>query len=358
VKAVVLVGGEGTRLRPLTLSSPKQMLPIVEQPMIERVLGHLAAHGVDEAVLSLGYLPDAFMAAYPAGLAAGVRLSYAVEPEPLDTAGAVRFAADHAGVDDTFVVVNGDVLTDMDVTALIAFHRDRGAEGTIALHPVADPSAFGVVPTDGDGRVTAFVEKPPREEAPTNLINAGTYVLEPSVLARVPKGRRVSIERETFPAMVRDGGLYARPDDAYWLDTGTPAAYLQAHRDLLEGRRPSSPSPGARLEGESLWIIGSPVIDGTVVGPSLLADGARVAAGARVERSVLGAGAAVEAGATVVDSVLLSGARIAGGSTVAGSILGPRSTVGERCDVRPTSVLGAGAVVASGTSLDGERVPG
>jgi mannose-1-phosphate guanylyltransferase len=168
----------------------------------------------------------------------------------------------------------------------------------------------------------------------------------------------VSIERETFPAMVRDGGLYARPDDAYWLDTGTPAAYLQAHRDLVEGRRPSAPAPGARRDGESLWIIGSPVIEGTVVGPSLLADGARVAEGARVERSVLGAGAVVEAGATVIDSILLPGARIAGGSTVAGSILGPRSTVGERCDIRPTSVLGAGAVVASGTSLDGERVPG
>ena len=240
MKAVVLVGGEGTRLRPLTLSAPKQMLPIVGVPMIERVLGHLAAHGIDEAVLSLGYLPDAFLDAYPDGQAAGVRLSYAVEPEPLDTAGAVRFAATFAGIDETFVVVNGDVLTDIDLTALVAFHRERGAEGTIALHPVADPSAFGVVPTDDDGRVTAFVEKPPRDEAPTNLINAGTYVLEPSVLARIPEGGRVSIERETFPAMVRDGGLYARSDDAYWLDTGTPAAYLQAHFDFLRQARARS----------------------------------------------------------------------------------------------------------------------
>ncbi len=161
MKAVVLVGGEGTRLRPLTLSSPKQMLPIVGVPMIERVLGHLAAHGVDEAVLSLGYLPDAFMEAYPDGRAVGVRLTYAVEPEPLDTAGAVRFAAKYAGIAETFVVVNGDVLTDLDLTSLVAFHRQRGAEGTIALHPVSDPSAFGVVPTDEEGRVMAFVEKPP-----------------------------------------------------------------------------------------------------------------------------------------------------------------------------------------------------
>ena len=213
MKAVVLVGGEGTRLRPLTLSAPKQMLPIVGVPMIERVLAQLAVHGIDDAVLSLGYLPDAFMEAYPDGRVAGVGLTYAVEPEPLDTAGAVRFAASFAGIDETFVVVNGDVLTDLDLTTLVAFHRERGAEGTIALHPVADPSAFGVVPTDEDGRVKAFVEKPPRDEAPTNEINAGTYVLEPSVLSRIPEGGRVSIERETFPAMVRDGGLFARSDD-------------------------------------------------------------------------------------------------------------------------------------------------
>src|SRR5208282_4646548 len=160
-----------------------------------------------------------FMEAYPEGHAAGIRLTYAVEPEPLDTAGAVRFAAVHGKVDDTFVVVNGDVLTDLDLGSLIDFHRLRGAEGTIALHPVADPSSFGVVPTDEDGRVTAFVEKPPRDEAPTNEINAGTYVLEPSVLGRIPGSCRVSIERDTFPAMVRDRGLFALSDDRYWLDT-------------------------------------------------------------------------------------------------------------------------------------------
>ncbi len=247
MKAVVLVGGEGTRLRPLTLSAPKQMLPIVGVPMIERVLGHLARHGVDEAVLSLGYLPDAFMEAYPDGRAAGIRLFYAVEPEPLDTAGAVRFAATLAGIAETFVVVNGDVLTDLDLTSLVAFHRERRAEGTIALHPVADPSAFGVVPTDEEGRVTAFVEKPPRDEAPTNEINAGTYVLEASVLARIPEGGRVSIERETFPTMVRDRCLFARSDESYWLDTGTPAAYLDANFDYLNGA--ARPDRRARAGG-------------------------------------------------------------------------------------------------------------
>jgi NDP-sugar pyrophosphorylase family protein len=308
-------------------------------------------------VLSLGYQADAFTEAYPDGRAAGVALSYAVEPEPLDTAGAIRFAAAHAGVDDTFVVVNGDVLTDQDLSALIEFHRERGAEGTIALSPVSDPSAFGVVPTDDEGRVVAFVEKPPRDQAPTNLINAGTYVLEPRMLERVPAGRRVSIERETFPAMVRSSGLFALADDSYWLDTGTPADYLQAHRDLLNGTRGEPPSPGAQRLGQWAWSTGAPEVRGTVTAPAWLGDGALVDDGATVGWSSVGAGCVIEKGATVTDSVLLDGARVASGSSVSGAVLGARATVGERCDVRPVSVLGFGAVVPSGTLVDGERVP-
>lgn len=359
MKAIVLVGGEGTRLRPLTLSVPKQMLPIVGQTMLERVLEPLCRHGIEEAVLSLGYLPGAFTEAYPYGQAGGVRLSYAVEPDPLDTAGAIRFAADHARIDETFVVVNGDVLTDLNLSQLIAFHRQRGAEGTIHLSPVSDPSAFGVVPTDEEGKVLAFVEKPQRDEAPTNLINAGTYVLEPSVLRRIPPGRRVSIERETFPAMVRAESLYAMADDSYWLDTGTAATFLQANRDLLDGRRGSQPpSPGARPVGDRVWATGTPEIRGQVVGPCWLGDGALVAEGARVEGSVMGAGSRVEAGSAVTGSVLFDGARVASGSKVDGSILGRRSTVGERCELRPVSVLGFDAVVPSGSTVDGERIPG
>jgi mannose-1-phosphate guanylyltransferase len=358
MKAVVLVGGEGTRLRPLTLSAPKQMLPIVGVPMIERVLGHLASHGVDEAILSLGYLPDAFMEAYPDGRAAGVDLTYAVEAEPLDTAGAVRFAAVFGGIDDTFVVVNGDVLTDLDLTALLAFHRARGAEGTIALHPVPDPSPFGVVPTDAEGRVTAFVEKPPRDEAPTNEINAGTYVLEPSVLDRIAANGRVSIERETFPAMVRDRGLFALSDDGYWLDTGTPAAFLQATFDFVNGTRGDVVAPGLRRGDDGVYLEGESTIEGTVVGPSVIFSGCRIDATARVERSVLGAGSVIEANAVVSDSVLLDGCHVASDAKVAGSIMGPHSTVGQRGDVRAVSVLGAYAVVSSGTVVDGERVSG
>ncbi|HUC04329.1 MAG TPA: NDP-sugar synthase [Acidimicrobiales bacterium] len=356
MKAVVLVGGEGTRLRPLTLTTPKQLLPIVGEPMIERVLEHLVAYGVDEAILSMGYLPDAFREAYPDGHAAGIALTYAVEPEPLDTAGAVRFAATFGQVDDTFVVVNGDVLTDLDLGTLIDFHRSSGAEGTIALHPVADPSAFGVVPTDADGRVVSFVEKPPRDEAPTNEINAGTYVFEPSVLERIAPSGRVSIERETFPAMVRDGVLCARADDSYWLDTGTPAAYLQANHDLLSRRWHARLPDGLHDRGDAVYLAGASRVLGDVVGPSVIFGECEVARGARVERSVVGRGSVIDAGAVVRDSVLMEGSRVAADASVAGSVLGPHATVGQRSDVRAVSVLGARATVASGTVVDGERI--
>jgi mannose-1-phosphate guanylyltransferase len=359
VRAVVLVGGEGTRLRPLTLTTPKQMLPIVEQPMIERVIGHLSRHGIDNAVLSLGYRPDAFINAYPGDAIAGVRVSYAVEPTPLDTAGAIRFAAEHAGIDDTFLVVNGDVLTDSDTSELISFHRESGAEATISLTPVEDPSAFGVVPTDSRGRVEAFIEKPPRDEAPTNLINAGTYVFEPSVIGRIPTGRRVSIERETFPALVEAGTLFAQGSNAYWLDTGTPDAYLRAHRDLLLGLRPGPPAPAAELDrllGSGVWRIGRVDVQSTNVARSLFGRGASVAPGAVVEESVIGAGAVVEDGASVIRSVLLPNARVASRATVEGSLIGPGAIVGQRCVIHALSVIGAGAVTASGTVIDGQRV--
>jgi mannose-1-phosphate guanylyltransferase len=359
VRAVVLVGGVGTRLRPLTDITPKQMLPIVEQPMIERVVAHLAGHGIDEAILSLGYLPNAFTDAYPEGVIGGVRLSYVVESQPLDTAGAIRFAARRAGVDETFVVVNGDVLTDLDISGLIRFHRDRGAEATISLTPVDDPSAFGVVPTDDDGRVTAFIEKPSRDDAPTHNINAGTYVFEPSVLDRIAAEGRVSIERETFPSMVSSGTLFAQDSDAYWLDSGTPAAYLRAHTDLVLGHRPGPPAPEAVLDpaiGPGVWRIGEVEVTDAAVTRSVLGRGSSIAAGATVDESVIGAGAVVEEGASVVGSVLLPGARVASTASVEGSVIGPRAIIGQRCAIHSLSVIGADAIIASGTVIDGERV--
>jgi mannose-1-phosphate guanylyltransferase len=357
VKAIVLVGGEGTRLRPLTLRTPKQMLPIIEQPMLERVLAGLATHGIDEAVLSLRYLPDAFLRAYPAGEAAGVRLTYAVEPEPYDTAGALRFAADVAGIDDTFLVMNGDVLTDLDLPGLIDFHRASGAEGTIRLYPVPDPSAFGVVDIEADGRVRQFVEKPPPGEAPTNLINAGTYVFEAGVLDRIPLGQRTSIERKTFPEMVADGTLFAKADPAYWLDTGTPADFLRAHADLLNGTRPGPPCPGAHLIAPGVWATGSPGLDGEAVAPCFVGAGARIAPGARVEGSVVGRGAVVDAGAVVVGSVLMARTYVGVDARVEGSVLGEDAMVGEGCHLRPISVIGPAVEIEPGTVLDGQRVP-
>jgi len=338
VQAVILVGGEGTRLRPLTYTAPKPLLPIMGVTMLEGVLSQLALHGVDEAVLSLGYLPDRFLEAYPDGECAGVRLRYAVEPAPLDTAGAVRFALEELELAGTFLVVNGDVLTDLDVSALVAFHHSHGAEGTIALHPVDDPSRFGVVPTDEDGRVLAFVEKPTREEAPTNLINAGTYVLEPSFVERVPLGERVSIERVTFPAMVADKVLFAYPDENYWLDTGTPEAYLQANWDILSGRR--SPSFVAHEMHDGSYLIPGSTIDPT----------------ATIVNSVVDSGCRIGAGASVIDSVMMPGSSVEAGASVSGSILAPRSTVGAGAILRPTTVLGADASVAAGAEIVDGRV--
>jgi len=333
VRAVVLVGGFGTRLRPLTLTRPKQMLPVVHRPMIEHVVGHLAGHGVDDVVLSLGYRPDAFRHGYPDGRCAGVSLHYAVEPRPLDTAGAIRFAALNAGIGERFLVVNGDVLTDLDVTRFLAFHERAGAEGTIALHKVSDPSRYGVVPTDAHGRVTAFVEKPPPGEAPSDLINAGTYVLEPSVLDRIDGTRRVSVEREVFPAMVADGTLFALDDESYWIDTGTPQEYIQAQLDLLDGLRGGGAAAPA-------------------VHPS-----ADVAPGARVSRSVVGPEATVAAGARVEGSVLLEGVQLGPGAVVEGSIVGAGSTVGADARIEGCTVVGDRQVIGPGERLDGVRLP-
>lgn len=331
MRAIVLVGGFGTRLRPLTLTTPKQMLPVVGRPMIERVVEKLAEHGIDEAILSLGYRPDAFLDAYPDDRCAGVKVHYAVEPEPLDTAGAVRFAATEASIDTSFLVVNGDVLSDMDLSALMQLHRDRGAEGTIALIQVDDPTRYGVVPIDERNRVEGFIEKPPPGEAPTDWINAGAYVLEPAVIDRIPAGRKVSIERETFPAMVEDGSLFALHADAYWVDAGTPATYLQAQLDLIDGVR------------------GAP--------EAAVADGAQVASGATVERSVVMTGASVDRGATIHASVLLPGAIVEAGATVEGSIVGPGAKVGAEAVLRPLCVLGDDVVVEPGTTLVDERRP-
>jgi len=331
VKAVILVGGFGTRLRPLTLSVPKQMLPVGGVTMLERVVEHLGSVGVEEAVLSLGYQPEAFLREFPDGECAGVRLRYAVEPEPLDTGGAIAFAAREAGIDDRFIALNGDVLTDLDVADLWRRHIEFGGRGTIALTAVDDPSRYGVVPLDDDGRVEAFIEKPDPGTAPTNWINAGTYVLESDVIDLIPVGGRVSIEREVFPSLVGEGSLFGVASSAYWIDAGTPEAYLQAHLDLLDGVR------------------------GTF--EVAVDDSCRLDVGAEVKRSVIGAGAIVAAGAKVVDSVVMEGARVSAGAVVSRSLIGARSVVGEACELTDLSIVGFDEDVPAGTVSAGGRFP-
>ncbi len=331
MKAVVLVGGFGTRLRPLTATTPKQMLSVVDRPMIEYVISTLRHGGVSEVTLALGYKEDLFRAAYPDAVCAGVSLSYAVEPEPLDTAGAVRFAADAAGIDEPFLVVNGDVLTDIDVGSLWDRHHETGAQATIALTRVEDPSRFGVVPTDAQGRVLGFVEKPSRNEAPTNWINAGVYVLEPEILGCIAPGRRVSIEREVFPSLVAENRLRAVKSGAYWIDIGTPSTYVQAQLDLIDGVR------GAAMAG--------------------VAAGARVDDDAEVERSVVMEGATVAAGAVVRDSIIMGGAVIDGDALVDGSVVGPGTRIGEGAKVTGMSVVGDGVRVCAGRLVDGSKIP-
>ena len=329
MRAVVLVGGFGTRLRPLTDTVPKPMLPVGHLPILQRLIANLVRGGVDDVTLALGFKPEPFAQAFPDGTCAGARLHYAVEPCPLDTAGAIRFAADASGIDDTFVVANGDVLTDLDITELISFHRATGAEATLHLIAVDDPSAFGVVALDTTGRVERFVEKPAPGTEPSNLINAGTYVLEPSVLQRIEPGVRASIERVTFPAIIETGGVYALATDDYWVDTGTPALYLSANLDLVDGGRPHDSCQPVAADAD-------------------------IAASASVHRSLVAAHARVEAGAMVVGSVLLDGAVVGPDAYVDGSVVMGRIGAGARVI---DSVIGVDGVVAAAESLSGARRP-
>lgn len=319
MKALILAGGFGTRLRPLTYTRPKHLLPIANRPHIQRVFDLLREHDISDVVLLTSYLSDAFAEVIDDAERAGLSVSTTFEKEPLGTAGAFKHAKDFVG-DEAFVAFNGDILTDLDLTQVISWHESKHAVATIVLHAVTDPSAFGVVPTDEEGKVLGFIEKPAPGEAATNLINAGVYVFEPEVLDRIPEGRAWSAERQLFPQLVEeDAGLYALGTDAYWIDIGTPQKYLEANLDVLENR----------------FRAHDVTVDAT---GGVLARGAEVAPDARVERSCLAEGVVVEAGARVVESVLLRGARVRSGAVVT------------RC------TLGAGVVVEPGVEVDGLAV--
>lgn len=344
MRAVVLVGGEGTRLRPLTYDSPKPLLSICNVPFVEWQLAWLEHHGISEVVLALGYLADPFVEHFADGRFRSLDLRYAVEDRPLGTAGAIRFALDEVGgAGERVVVCNGDILTGLDLTSLVKAHDDRGAAATIALTQVADPTAFGVVPIDERGDVVAFVEKPAPGEAPTDWVNAGTYVLEPEVLARIPAGRNVSIERETFPSLI-GRGLSAVRSPEYWIDIGTPEKLLQAQLDVL----------GGAMDG--LDLVVAPGLHAMPATKVVRAEGVEVAPGARVESSVLGARCVIGADACVTRSMVLEGACVGERAVVVDSIVGRGAHVGAGATLSDVTVVGSGERVADGSRLVGARV--
>ena len=329
-EAILLVGGMGTRLRPLTERTPKPMLPVGGAPLVAHQLARLADIGIRHVVLATSYRPEVFAGFLAAGGAPGLEVEHVTEDEPLGTGGAIRNVADRlrGGPDDSVVVLNGDILSGHDVAAELALHESAGAAVTLYLTRVADARAYGCVPTDRAGRVTAFLEKMP--EPVTDQINAGCYVFRRSAVDAIPAGRVVSVERETFPGLVAAGDLVLGfVDDAYWLDVGTPAAFVQGSRDLVLGRLRSSALPGPT--GELLLLPGARVHPGAAVrGGSVVGAVAVVASGAVVEGSVLMDGAVVGAGAQVRDSVVGVGASIGAGAVLTAAVVGDGAHVGDR----------------------------
>jgi mannose-1-phosphate guanylyltransferase len=336
VQALVLAGGEGTRLRPLTYTTPKPVMPLAGRPFLTFMLEWARSHGVDEVILSCGFMSDDVKRVL-GDIYDGMRLRYVVEEEPLGTAGPVRLAYDEGLLEERLFVLNGDVLTDIDLTAELGQHERKDARATLALHAVEDTSSYGVVPTDDDGAVEAFIEKGD-DEPPTNRINAGAYVIERDVVeTSIPAGRAVSFEREVFPSLV-GGGLYGFEAAGYWIDIGTPERYLESTWDLLAGRVASTLPP--RDETGSL-VYQNCLVSGAHVGPqSVLGRHCSVGTDARVDRSVLHDRVHVGADATIVESVLAE-----------------RVRVGERAHVGPRAMVGAGAVIPPDAVVDaGARV--
>lgn len=343
---MILVGGEGTRLRPLTYALPKPMAPLLGRPFIGWIIERLRAAGVDEVILSCCYLPEAIEAHFGDGRAHGVRLKYVHEAEPLGTAGAIKNAIQH--IDGTIFVCNGDILAGVDLRALLDAHRKHDAVATIHTRPVDDPSQFGVVETDGDGQVQRFIEKPKPGQTQAREINAGTYVLEPEAIEAIPPGRPVSIERETFPLLIdQTHRVYACSSDDYWIDVGRPDTYSQAHRDILDGRY-AAPL-GIEIAPRVWSADGAPLPPGvTVRGPAYIGAGVSIGAGAMIEPyAVAYDGCRIGAHAHVGDAILWPGCSIGERGTVRGAILGLDVAVEPQAAVPEGAVLGRGERVSA-----------
>lgn len=351
MQAVVLVGGEGTRLRPLTSWRPKPVITLVDRPFLVYMLQWLAGHGVDDVILSCGFQPTKVEEALGDGSDLGIRLRYVVEPEPRGTAGALKFAEDL--LDERFLMLNGDVLTDADLAAQVRAHEESGAVGTLGLVPVDDPSAYGLVLLDGDGAVEGFLEKPGPEELVGHdeyLISAGIYVLERSVLDLIPPDRNVSIERQVWPRLVGDGLYGCAHRDAYWMDIGTPDRYLQGTFDILEGRVRTA--VGERLGAGFLSRAEDVRSEGRIIPPAIIGPGCEIASGAQVgPLAVLGPNVTVGAGSRVERSVVLDGARIGAGCELVDCVVAPGARIGDRVTISGKAMIGENVVIGEGNAL-------
>jgi mannose-1-phosphate guanylyltransferase len=349
MQAVILVGGEGTRLRPLTSTVPKPVVPLVDRPFISFMLEWLCSHGIDDVIMSCGFLATSVRNVLGDGSAYGIRLRFVEEPDPRGTAGALKFA--ESLLDERFLMLNGDVLTDIDLTGQIAQHTRTGAKATLALVPVEDPSAYGLVHLEEDRAVRDFVEKPSPDRVDTNLISAGAYVLEREILELVPRGRNVSIEREVWPQLI-GAGLYGFPSESYWLDIGTPARYLQGTFDILEGN--VSTGVHERLGDGYVSISEDAQVLGRAIPPALIEPGASVAEGAHVgSLVVLGHDVKVGAGSTVERAVILNGSEIGKNCTLRDCIVAAGCRIGAGTHIEEGAVLGEGVTIGADNVIAG-----
>lgn len=345
-EAILLVGGQGTRLRPVTVNTPKPMVPTAGVPFLAHQIARAAAAGVTHIVMATCYLAEVFEPYFGDGSDFGLSLEYVVEDEPLGTGGAIRNAAERltGGPDSSVLVFNGDILTGLDIAGLVASHKAADADVSLHLVRVEDPRAFGLVPTDADGRVLGFTEKPQTpEEIITDQINAGCYVFRRSVIDSIPAGRPVSVERETFPGLLASGGrLHGVTENTYWMDLGKPEAIIQASADLVRGVVPSPAVPGRR--GEFLVLPGAEVAPGAKLsGGTVVGAGARVGAGAVVQGSIVLEGAVVAADAQVSASLIGAGAHVGARTVLDGVVIGDAATVGEDNELRAGARVWCGA---------------
>jgi mannose-1-phosphate guanylyltransferase len=361
MKAIILVGGEATRLRPLTPNTPKAMLPVLNIPFLTHVIRRLSSHGISDIILTQSHFAKAISDHFGEGKEMGVRLSYVIEETPMGTAGAAKNS--EALLDEPFLVLNGDVFTDLDDTAMTAFHREKNARVTIALTPVADPTSYGLVETDSEGRVLRFLEKPRPDQITTNMINAGTYVMEPEVLDWIPARTKFSFERELFPRLLERGEpVYAYASDAYWIDMGTPENYFQLHKDLLKGRS-SQHDPGEGHQpviiGEGSTIDPDTEIEGPVVidrncviergvkirGPVVIGSGSIISEDCRIESAVIWQQVRVEPRVNLKDTIVAHHCHLEAGCRLEKAVLGDHVTVPSRARLAPGSKIPPGTRV-------------